>query len=76
MAVMARINFVRVAQLKFIDADVNYNIKVNMIFYAFLIVLLNRRGHLEVVQFLVNGKFCKPDAVDEDGRSPLHLAAK
>ena len=29
-----------------------------------------------MVQFFVNGGFCKPDAVDKDGKSPLHLAAQ
>ena len=33
-------------------------------------------GHLEVVQFLVEGKYCNPEAKDEDGETILHYAAR
>ena len=39
-------------------------------------LLLIRFGHLEVVQFLIKGKHCKPDAVNKDGSTALHYAAR
>ena len=39
-------------------------------------ILLIRNGHLEVVQFLINGKHCNPDAADKNGFTALHLAVR
>ena len=36
-------------------------------------VLLIRKGHLEVVQFLVNGKDTDPNAVHNSGSTAMHL---
>ena len=40
------------------------------------VLFLISNGHLEVVQFLVEGKYCNPEAKDGDGWTPLHDAAK
>ena len=40
------------------------------------VLFLISNGHLEVVQFLVEGKYCNAEAKDEDGRTPLHDAAR
>ena len=40
------------------------------------LVLLIRKGRLEVVQFLVNGKDTDPNVVNKDGKTALHLAAE
>ena len=40
-----------------------------------LILVLIRYGRLAVVQFLVEGRYCKPDATDNYGRTALHFAA-
>ena len=50
--------------------SIAYNVITIMTF-----VLLIRNGHLEVVQFLVNGKDTDPNAVNKDGETALHLAA-
>ena len=50
---------------------ITYNVITIMTF-----VLLIRNGHLEVVQILVNGKDTDPNAVNKDGKTALHLAAK
>ena len=39
-------------------------------------VLLIRKGYLKVVQILVNGKDTDPNAVNKDGNTALHLAAR
>ena len=43
----------------------------------YVITLLIRCGHLDIVKFLVNEAHCKVDAVDEieGGSTPLHYAA-
>ena len=46
---------------------------VNMILT--LILVLVRYGHLSVVQLLVEGHYCKPDATDNRGQTALHFAA-
>ena len=33
-------------------------------------------GHLKVVQFLVEGKYCNPEAKDNHGQTTLHDAAR
>ena len=38
-------------------------------------LLLIRYGHLEIVQFLVNGNHCQANAVDSYGDTALHDAA-
>ena len=42
----------------------------------YFITLFIRFGHLDIVQFLVNEAHCKADAVDNNGKTPLHYAAK
>ena len=42
----------------------------------YFITLLIRRGHLDIVKFLVNKVHCKADAVDVEGSTPLHYAAE
>ena len=41
-----------------------------------ILLLLISNGHLEIVQFLINGKHCNTEAVDKDGRTPLHYAVR
>ena len=50
---------------------ITYNVITIMTF-----VLLIRKGPLEVVQILVNGKDTDPNAVNKDGETALHLAVK
>ena len=50
---------------------ITYNVITIMTF-----VLLIRKGHLEVVQILVNGKDTDPNVVNKDGETALHLAVK
>ena len=50
---------------------ITYNVITIMTF-----VLLIRKGHLEVVKILVNGKDTDPNAVNKDGETALHLAAQ
>ena len=38
-------------------------------------LLLIRKEHLEIVQFLVNGNHCQGNAVDNQGWTALHHAA-
>ena len=40
-----------------------------------ILLLLIRKGYVQIVQFLVNGKYCNTEAVDKDRQTPLHLAA-
>ena len=40
------------------------------------VLFLISNGHLEVVQFLVEGQYCNLEAKDGDGQTPLHEAAK
>ena len=46
-------------------------VQCNFMFFLLLI----RNGHLEIVQFLVNGNHCQANAVDNDGKTALHYAA-
>ena len=39
-----------------------------------ILLLLIRKGYVEIVQFLVNGKHCNAEAVDKSGWTPLHHA--
>ena len=39
-------------------------------------MLLIRKGYLEVVQFLLNGKDTDPNVVNKDGETALHLAVE
>ena len=41
-----------------------------------ILLLLIRNRYFKIVQFLVNGKHCNTEAVDEDGLTPLHLAVR
>ena len=50
---------------------ITYNVITIMFF-----VLLIRNGHLEVVQFLVNGSHTDPNAVNKDGKTAVHVAAE
>ena len=50
---------------------ITYNVITIMTF-----VLLIRKGYLEVVQILVNGKDTDPNAVDKDGETALHIAVQ
>ena len=40
------------------------------------VLFLISNGHLEVVQFLVEGKHCNPEAKDGYGETPLHEVAR
>ena len=58
----------------------NHNIQCIFIIISDLLciyvyLLLIRKGHLEIVQFLVNGNHCQANAVDTFGRTALHYAA-
>ena len=44
-------------------------------YLASLFVLI-RKGHLKVVQFLIEGKHCNAEANDEDGQTPLDHAVR
>ena len=50
---------------------ISYNVITIMSF-----VLLIRKGYVKVVQTLVNGKDTDPNAVNKDGETALHLAAR
>ena len=41
-----------------------------------ILLLLIRSNHLKIVQFLVNGKHCNPEAVDKSGQTLLHHAVR
>ena len=41
-----------------------------------IVLFLIRNGHLKVVQFLVEGRYCNPEAKDRGGQTPLHHAAR
>ena len=41
-----------------------------------ILLLLIRLNYLEIVQFLVNGKYCNTEAVDKSGQTPLHHAVR
>ena len=41
-----------------------------------ILLLLIRYGYFDIVQFLVNGKYCNTEAVDNDGLTPLHYAVR
>ena len=58
--------------------SITYNVLLllQVIYYAFIFLLLIRNGHLEIVQFLVNGNHCQANAVDADGDTALHDAAQ
>ena len=57
--------------------SITYNVLslLQVIYYAFMFLLLIRNGHLEIVQFLVNGNHCQANAVDNDRKTALHYAA-
>ena len=40
------------------------------------IILLIRKGRLDIVKVLVNEAQCRADAVDQFGKTPLHYAAE
>ena len=42
----------------------------------YVYVLFIRNGHLEIVQFLVNGNHCQANAVNSYGKTALHYAAE
>ena len=50
---------------------ITYNVITIMTF-----VLLIRKGHLEVVQILVNGNHSDPNAVTNYGKTAVHVAAE
>ena len=59
--------------------SITYNVfsLLQVIYYAiYVFLLLIRNGHLEIVQFLVNGNHCQANAVDNDRWTALHLAAQ
>ena len=59
--------------------SITYNVfsLLQVIYYAFMFfLLLIRNGHLEIVQFLVNGNHCQANAVDNYGNTALHYAAE
>ena len=39
-----------------------------------ILLLLISRGYFEIVQFLINGKYCNTEAVNKYGQTPLHWA--
>ena len=46
-------------------------------YYAFIfLLLLIRNRHLEIVQFLVSGNHCQANAVNINGYTALHYAAR
>ena len=54
-----------------------YNIQCIFIITSDLCFLLFiRNGHLEIVQFLVNGNHCQANAVNSSGNTALHYAAE
>ena len=40
---------------------------------TFIILVLIRRGHLEIVKLLLNGNLCQVNAVNKKGETALHL---
>ena len=58
--------------------SITYNVfsLLQVIYYALMFFLLFiRNGHLEIVQFLVNGNHCQVNAVNSDRWTALHYAA-
>ena len=58
--------------------SITYNVfsLLQVIYCAFMFfLLLIRKGHLEIVQFLMNGNHCQANAVDSYGDTALHDAA-
>ena len=43
---------------------------------VFFFVLYSRRGHLDVVKYLVNDAHCDPNVGNKDGETPLHLVCR
>ena len=39
-------------------------------------LLLFRKGHLDIVKYLVDGGHCQPNSKDENGETILHHAAR
>ena len=61
--------------------SITYNVfsLLQVIYYAFMFfftLYYIRFGHLEIVQFLVNGNHCQVNAVNNDGWTALHYAAQ
>lgn len=42
----------------------------------FVVLFLIRDGDLDLVKFLVEGKYCNLEARDNDGQTPAHVAAR
>ena len=49
--------------------------KINIIIIVVIVSILFRCGHLNIVQFLVDGNHYNPEVKDNDGETPLHKAA-
>lgn len=63
------------------DGDVWYRSSVEqesvpMDFWEHVLVKVATLGRTRVAEFLLGGKHVSPEVEDEDGRTPLHLAAK
>ena len=59
--------------------SITYNVfsLLQVIYYAFMLfLLLISNGHLEIVQFLVNGNHCQANAVNNFRSTALHYAAE
>ena len=63
-----------------IPTSITYNVfsLLQVIYCAFMFffLLLIRNGHLEIVQFLVNGNHCQANAVNSNKETALHYAAE
>ena len=52
-----------------------FRIFINM--FSFLcFFFLFRNGHLDIVQYLVDGGHCQPNSKDNDGETALHYAVR
>ena len=67
-------NYIPTLNLMFVLGCTYCNTQAMTLIY--FITLLIRRGHLDIVKLLVNEAHCKADAVDNNGKTPLHLAAE
>ena len=38
--------------------------------------ILFRKGHLDIVKYLVDGGHCRPNSKDKDGETALHYTAR
>ena len=61
---------------KLIILDTPTSITYNVLSLCIYVFPLIRNGHLEIVQFLVNGNHCRANAGDRYGRTALHYAAQ